>query len=233
MAVFVLADLHLSFSTNKPMNVFGSLWDNHTEKLEEYWNYMVMPEDTVIVPGDISWAMKIEDAVEDFRFINSLNGSKIIMKGNHDYWWQSMKKLNEFVAEHSFDTISFLHNSAIVVEDIIVCGSRGWSCESSPSAEDRKIIAREAIRFDLSITEAKKLNADQSREMVAFSHYPVLFPGEETSPILEVLVKHGIKRLFYGHLHGVRESQLIKRAGGVELELISADFRHFTPVRVN
>lgn len=233
MAVYVLADLHLSFTTDKPMDIFGSLWDNHAEKLREYWNYMVLPEDTVIVPGDISWAMHIEDAVEDFRFINELNGKKIIMKGNHDYWWQSMKKLEEFVAEHSFDSISFLHNSAVAVENIVVCGSRGWSCESSPSEEDRKIIAREAIRFELSINEAKKLNPDGEREIVAFSHYPVLLPGDETSPILEVLVRHGIKRLYYGHLHGVRENQLIKRAGGVEMELISADFRHFTPVRVN
>ena len=142
-------------------------------------------------------------------------------------------KLEEFVAEHSFDTISFLHNSAAVVENIVVCGSRGWSCESSPSAEDRKIIAREAIRFELSLAEAEKFNADGSREIVAFSHYPVLLPGDETSPILEVLVRHNVKRLYYGHLHGVRESQLIKSAGGVQMELVSADFRHFTPVRVN
>lgn len=233
MSVYTLADLHLSFSTNKPMDIFGSLWENHTEKLLEYWNYLVLPEDTVIVPGDISWAMHIKDAVEDFRFINSLNGKKIIMKGNHDYWWQSMKKLEEFVAEHSFNTISFLHNSATVVENIVVCGSRGWSCDSSPSAEDRKIIAREAIRFELSVSEAEKLNSDGSREIVAFSHYPVLLPGDETSPILEVLVRHNIKRLYYGHLHGAKENHLIKSAGGVQMELISADFRHFTPVRIN
>ena len=233
MSVFTLADLHLSFSTNKPMDIFGSAWDNHVEKLEEYWNYMVLPEDTVVVPGDISWAMNMDEAIEDFRFINSLNGKKIIMKGNHDYWWQSMKKLGEFTKEHSFDTISFLHNTAEIAENLIICGSRGWSCESSPSAEDRKINAREAIRFELSITEAEKLNADSQREIVVFSHYPVLFPGEETSPILEVLVRHNVKRLYYGHLHGVRENQLLKRAGGIDLELVSADFRHFTPVRVN
>ncbi len=233
MAVFVLADLHLSFSTNKPMDIFGSLWENHAEKIKEYWNYMVQPCDTVVVPGDISWAMNVDDAIEDFRFINELNGKKIIMKGNHDYWWQSMKKLGEFVAEHGFDTVSFLHNSAVIAENIVVCGSRGWCCESSPSAEDRKIIAREAIRFDLSISEAKKLRGESDMEIVAFSHYPVILPGDETSPILEVLVKNDIKRLYYGHLHGVRESQLITSAGGVALELVSADYRHFTPVRVN
>ena len=233
MSVYTLADLHLSFSTNKPMDIFGSLWDNHTEKLLEYWNYMVLPEDTVIVPGDISWAMNVGEALEDFRFINSLNGKKIIMKGNHDYWWQSMKKLSEFVKDNGFDTISFLHNTACIAENLVICGSRGWCCESSPSEEDRKIIAREAIRFELSIEEAKKLNKDGSRELVAFSHYPVILPGDETSPILEVLVRHNIKRLYYGHLHGVRESQLIKSAGGVDLELVSADFRHFTPVRIN
>lgn len=232
MAVFTLSDLHLSFSVDKPMNVFGSLWEGHTEKLSEFWNYMVDKDDTVIVPGDISWAMNVSEAVEDFRFINRLNGKKIIMKGNHDYWWQSMKKLEEFLEEHGFDTIRFMHNSAYEVEDIIVAGSRGWATETSPSAEDKRIIQREAIRFDLSLGEAKRLQGDSGREIVAFSHYPVLSPGEETSPILEVLVRHGVKRLYYGHLHGVQESRLIKKAGGIELELVSADYRMFTPVRI-
>ncbi len=232
MAVFTLSDLHLSFSVDKPMNVFGALWEGHTEKLEEFWNYMVEKDDTVVVPGDISWAMNVSEAVEDFRFINKLNGKKIIMKGNHDYWWQSMKKLEEFTAEYGFDTIRFLHNSAYEVEDIIVAGSRGWATEISPSAEDRKIIEREAIRFDLSLTEAERLRGESGREIVAFSHYPVLSAGEETSPILEVLVKHRIKRLYYGHLHGAQESRLIRKAGGIELELVSADYRMFTPVRI-
>ena len=233
MAVFTLADLHLSFSVDKPMDIFGSLWEGHTEKLQEYWNYMVNENDTVIVPGDISWAMTVKEAEEDFRFINSLNGKKIIMKGNHDYWWQSLKKLNEFILEKGFDTISFLHNTALETENIIAAGSRGWACEAAPKAEDRKIIAREAIRFDLSINEAKKLKGESDKEIVVFSHYPVLSPGEETSPILEVLVKHNIKRLYYGHLHGVKEERLIKKAGGIDLELVSADFRMFTPVRIN
>ncbi len=233
MAVFTLADLHLSFSTNKPMDIFGSLWQNHAEKLEEYWNYLVTDDDTVIVPGDISWAMNIDDAVKDFRFIHSLKGKKIIMKGNHDYWWQSMKKLNEFIEAHGFNSISFLHNSAIKVENLIICGSRGWCCEASPSANDRKIIAREALRFNLSITEAIRLRGEGDNEIVAFSHYPVILPGDETSPILEVLVRHNIKRLYYGHLHGVRDEQLLTRAGGISLTLVSADYRHFTPVRIN
>ena len=233
MSVYTLADLHLSFSVDKPMDIFGPNWQAHTEKLLEYWNYMVKNEDTVIVGGDISWSMNVEEAYEDFKFINELNGNKIIMKGNHDYWWQSLKKLNEFVEENSFDTIRFMHNSAYEVENIIVAGSRGWSCESSPSAQDKKIIDREAIRFDLSIKEAERLRGDSGKEIVVFSHYPVLTPGEETSPILEVLVKHGIKRLYYGHLHQVNESRLIKRAGGIDLELVSADYRMFTPVRIN
>ncbi len=233
MSVFTLADLHLSFSVNKPMDIFGSRWENHAQKISEYWNYMVKDGDTVVVGGDISWAMNTDEAYEDFKFINELNGKKIIMKGNHDYWWQSLKKLNEFVKENSFDTIRFMHNSAYEVENIIVAGSRGWSCERGPSAEDRKIIAREAIRFDLSLSEAEKLRGESDKEIVAFSHYPVLMPGEETSPILEVLVKHGIKRLYYGHLHQVNESRLIKKAGGIDLELVSADYRMFTPVRIN
>jgi predicted phosphohydrolase len=154
------------------------------------------------------------------------------MKGNHDYWWQSIKKLREFTEREGFDTIQFLHNTAYELDEIIVAGSRGWATESSPSAEDKKIILREAIRFDISLTEAKKLKGEGDKEIVVFSHYPVLSPGEETSPILEVLVRHGVKRLYYGHLHGVNDSRLIKKAGGVELELVSADYRMFTPLRI-
>ncbi len=234
MAVFTLADLHLSFSTNKPMDVFGSLWENHAEKIEEYWNYMVDPEDTVVVPGDISWAMTLDEAVEDFAFINALNGKKIIMKGNHDYWWQSMAKLEEFKKNNALDTITFLYNSAVEAENLIICGSRGWATETSVvGADDKKIIAREALRFELSIKEAQKLKGESGREIVVFSHFPVLSPGEATSPILEVLVRYGISRVYYGHLHSPRENQIINRAGGIDLTLVSADFRRFTPVRVN
>ena len=141
--------------------------------------------------------------------------------------------VTEYILEKGFDTIRFLHNGAYEAEDLIIAGSRGWACEASPSAEDRKIIAREAIRFDLSLCEAEKLRGDSMREIVAYSHYPVLSPGEDSSPILEVLVKHGIKRLYYGHLHGVKEERLIKKAGGIDLTLVSADYRMFTPVRIN
>lgn len=239
MALFVLSDPHLSFSTNKPMDVFGARWENHAEKLDAAWREIVSENDTVIIPGDVSWAMTLDEAVEDFSFINSLPGKKIILKGNHDYWWQSMKKLGEFCELHSFSTLSFLHNTAVEAEGFIICGSRGWSNDPPLSEEDKKIIAREACRFELSISEGEKLQkkiferTGTCPEILVFSHYPHLSPGQDTSPICEVLVRHSIKRVFFGHLHGACESRLPKKIAGLESQIVSADFLEFVPKRID
>jgi predicted phosphohydrolase len=183
--------------------------------------------------------MTLSEAVEDFAFINALPGRKIIMKGNHDYWWQSMKKLSEFTAEHGFDTISFLHNTAEYAEGFVICGSRGWSNDPPLTDEDKKIIAREACRFELSIKEGEKLRdsicekTGKSPEILVFSHYPHLSPGQDTSPVAEVLVSHGIKRVFYGHLHGACTPRLPKDINGLTARLISSDRLGFEPIRID
>ena len=221
------------------MDIFSSRWENHAEKLEKNWTSIVSSEDTVVIPGDISWGMNLEEAREDFAFIERLPGKKIILKGNHDYWWQSLKKLGEFLKKEKFNTISFLHNTAAFAEGFIICGSRGWSNDPPLTEEDKKIIAREAGRFELSIKEAEKLQkkifeeSGTLPEIIAFSHYPHLSPGQDSSPIAEVLVRHGIKRVYYGHLHGNCEAHLPKNITGLCAQIVSADVLNFEPKRIN
>ena len=239
MALFALSDPHLSFSTNKPMDIFSDRWENHAEKIRSSWLRLVGEEDTVVIPGDISWAMTLEEAREDFKFINALPGKKIILKGNHDYWWQSLTKLNAFLKAEGLDTITFLHNTAIYAEGFIICGSRGWSNDPPLSEEDKKIIAREAGRFELSIKAGEvlrdKIAAETgvSPEIIVFSHYPHLSPGQDTSPIAEVLVRHGIRRVYYGHLHGKCDARLPKSITGLSAQIVSSDYLNFEPKRIN
>lgn len=239
MALFTLADLHLSLSGEKPMDVFGGNWVNFEIRLKEYWEYMVRPEDTVVVPGDISWAMTVEDAKEDFAFLHTLPGEKILMKGNHDYWWSSMAKLTAFCEEEGFSSIRFLHNDAVFTQGKVLCGSRGWMCEDKMTSHDEKILQREALRFRLSLEKGKAL-ADKEEEacgtrpeIIAFSHYPMITAAQRENPILDVLKEFGVKRLYYGHLHNQGTKPLYDFWEGIELTLVSSDYRNFTPVRID
>lgn len=227
MSVFVIGDTHLSFCTEKPMDIFKG-WQDYTKRLKDNWESLVSHEDTVIIPGDISWAMTPEEAKEDLLFINSLPGKKIIGKGNHDYWWCTMKKLQEFKKENSLDTLDFLFNNAFPVEDIAVCGSRGWFFDDkSDNAE--KVIKREAGRLTLSIEEALKTG----KEPVAFLHYPVVYESGVCEEILEVLKKYEIKRCYFGHIHGEKTGRYGKyEYDGITFSLISADFLAFCPKKI-
>ncbi len=224
MAVFVIADLHLSHDADKPMDVFGAKWENHTEKLRENWRTTVKETDTVVIVGDISWGLRFENAVEDLAFIHSLPGKKIISKGNHDLWWQSAKKLREYKEASGADSIDFLYNNAYLTEDLIICGTRGWVEESGASEKDKKIIAREAGRLNLSIKEGLKLKEENPKaEIVCFIHYP------PTRSLTEVMRENGIKRCWYGHLHGAVKETLPQHIDGIEVHLVSADFLNFKP----
>jgi len=230
ISVFVLGDLHLSHGTDKPMDVFGSKWNNHTERIKENWIATVGRDDTVIIPGDVSWGMKTDDAVGDFLFLESLPGKKIISKGNHDYWWQSMKKLGELMHRLEIESISFLYNNAYVCEDFIICGTRGWFVDVAYTPEDEKIVNREAERLKLSLNEGKKLQeANLDKEILCFLHYPPAYGSVECHKISDVLREYNIKRCFYGHLHTVINDRLTHRIGNTALKLIAADQINFTP----
>lgn len=230
MALFTISDLHLCLSSGKEksMDVFDG-WENYIERLEKNWRNTVSDDDTVIIPGDISWAKNLKESFKDFYFLNSLPGKKIILKGNHDYWWSSKKKMDEYFKENSFDTLSILHNNAFKVENFSICGTRGW-CMDSSLIEDEKILKREALRLETSIDAALNFDA----EPLVFLHYPPVFGGYECKEILDVLLKKNIKRCYYGHVHGknLRKKIVIGKYKGIDFNLISGDFVNFCPVLI-
>ena len=227
MRLFTIADLHLSFGTNKPMDIFGG-WDDHVNRLEKNWQDKVAPEDTVVLPGDLSWGMDLKQAEKDFAFLNSLNGTKIISKGNHDYWWDTLTKMRRFFDEHGFDTINLLQNNHYAFGDIGICGTRGWVNDNSEPAS-AKVIAREAIRLDMSIQSAEKAGL----RPVVFLHYPPVYGESRNLEILDVLYKHKVRKVFYGHLHGKSHGYAVNGMyDGIEYRLISSDFLHFDPLDI-
>ncbi len=237
MSVFAISDLHLSLNerTNKSMDVFGRRWQDYVCKLEKNWRAVITDQDTVVIPGDISWALSVEEAALDFSFIDSLPGKKLIGKGIHDFWWQTMRKLTAFVDTNHFSTISFLYNNAYVVEDLIIAGTRGWfydpSCDNMPPETDfAKISAREAARLTISLNEAQKLSElYPEKERIVFLHFPVIWSGKAADELMDVLLSFGIKRCYFGHIHGSYDLPTEFEEKGVHFTLISADFLNFVP----
>lgn len=227
MSLFAIADTHLSLGTDKPMDIFKG-WSGYVDKLKENWESAVTDSDTVVIAGDISWGMSLEGALEDFSFIDSLPGQKIILKGNHDYWWTTMKKMDTFLSQHDIKTIRFLHNNTITVGNIAVCGSRGWFFDAEESA-DNKVLLREAGRLRTSINLAKETGL----EPVVFLHYPPITQNMVCEEIYNVLLETGVKRCYYGHLHGPSMTRSINSVrDGIEFALISCDFLAFAPKMV-
>lgn len=237
MAVFAIADLHLSLhaSTDKSMEIFGNRWRGYVEKLEKNWRAVVKETDTVILPGDISWALTPEEAVEDFLFLESLPGKKLVGKGNHDFYWQTMRKMESFRASHALSSIQFLYNNAYLAENIIVCGSRGWfydpAVENIPKGTDfEKITAREAVRLSLSFAEAKRIKAQNpGAEIIPFMHFPVVWGEKVSEGIFKVLSENGVKRCYFGHIHGAYEAPPSFDYAGIRFTLIAADYLQFVP----
>jgi hypothetical protein len=228
VSLFVIADLHLSFGSDKPMEIFPG-WERYIERLTENWNRTVSANDTVVIAGDTSWAASLENALPDFDFINNtLHGEKIIIKGNHDYWWTSLTKMNAFIAANNLGNINFLHNNAFLVDNTAVCGTRGWFAEGDEKRSE-KLQKREAGRLEASVRRATETGG----ELCAFLHYPPVYGGFEDYYIIDVLQRHKIRRCYYGHLHGAHtKNAVLGRRYGTELCLVSADFVGFTPVKV-
>ncbi len=227
MAIYTIADLHLSLSSQKSMEKFSG-WENYVARLEENWRSTVGEGDTVVLPGDISWGMSLQESLEDFRFLHSLPGEKLLGKGNHDYWWNSKSKMEQFFEDNGLSSLKILHNNSIVREGLVLCGSRGWLFEKG-EPHDQKILAREAGRLALSLSSAEGLEG----ERVAFLHYPPVF-GEEVSPeILQVLHQYGVKRCYYGHIHGYGHNLALNGIyEGISFSLVSADYLKFRPIKV-
>ncbi len=225
MSLYAIADLHLSLGADKPMDIFGG-WKDYVPRLEANWNRLVRPEDTVVLPGDISWAMKLENAVEDFRFIDRLPGRKIILKGNHDYWWSTMAKMDAFCAAHGFSSIHFLNNNCYWYGETALCGTRSWLFDVG-EPHDAKVMNRELCRLRASLQSAGEA------EKLVFLHYPPLYPAGNADEVLALLREFGIRECWYGHLHGPSIRGAIQgEVDGVRYKLISADALGFCPVRV-
>lgn len=228
MALFAIADTHLSLGTNKSMTVFSG-WDDYVSRLEENWCSIVRPEDTVVIAGDISWGMNLKQAREDFAFLNSLPGQKLILKGNHDYWWTTRRQMDLFFVENGFDTLRIVHNDAVAVEGrYAVCGSRGWFFDAVEDA-DKLVLLREAGRLRTSIRAAKETGL----EPIVFLHYPPVYADQTCPEIMDVLREEAITRCFYGHIHskGIRLA-VQGEVEGIRFDLISADAVRFCPVLV-
>ena len=227
MSLFAIADPHLSLGTDKPMDIFHG-WDNYVERLEKNWRALVSEEDTVVIAGDISWAMSLDHAEADFAFLLALPGRKLLLKGNHDYWWTTRRKMDDYLQNRGFDTLRIIHNSAEPVGDYAVCGTRGWFYDAEQDA-DRKVLLREVGRLKLSIDAAEKTG----KEPVVFLHYPPVMGEAECPEIMDVLRERSIRLCYYGHIHGPGARRTsAKTVDGITLRLVSCDAVGFTPVLV-
>ncbi len=227
MNIFAIGDLHLGFESDKPMEVFGEKWHAHTAKLKAHWEETVKAEDVVIVCGDISWGMRLEDAYVDLEWLDRLPGKKVCIKGNHDYWWEKIGKLNTL-----FDSIYFLQNKAYMLGEVAICGTRGWQCPSGEAQEaSMKIYEREAQRLKLSLEDARRSGATQ---YIVALHYPPTNEKQEASLFTEIIKDYAVGHLVYGHLHDEKAWQMALKGEREHtfFHLVAADYTQFYPVKI-
>lgn len=240
MSLYVISDLHLSTnaSTNKSMEKFGARWKDYHEKLEKGFRALITDDDTVIIPGDISWAMTLDEALSDLKFLDSLPGTKIISKGNHDFWWSTATKINSFFEENDIKTVKLLHNNAYLLEGCVICGTRGWFYDekqqkATGNVDYEKITAREAQRLELSVKAAIELRGEASTlPIIAFLHFPPVYNDFICPKILDVLKKYGIKQCYYGHIHNNYAIPRSFEFDGISFIMSSADYLNFKPLPI-
>ena len=237
MSVFVIADLHLSCASDHQMDVFGSRWKGYTERLCKNLRAVVGEQDSVIIPGDVSWAMMLSDAKADFQLLQSLPGTKYLGKGNHDFWWETAAKMTRFFDENKLSSLRLLYNNAYVIEDYIVCGTRGWFLEEGQqqtvgTVDYAKIVNREVSRLKLSLDAATALRQGEhkNKEILAFLHFPPVWNGFECREILDLLKEYGVRRCYHGHIHGVYTAPATRQLEDLTLQMISSDFLDFCPL---
>lgn len=221
MKVFAISDLHLSINSNKPMNIFGPVWENYLDKIEQSWNKLVSDDDVVLISGDISWAMKLNDAIPDLNYISQFKGKKIILRGNHDYWWSSISGVRSVLKQSMFA----IQNDAIKIGDTIFCGTRGWTVPeiTHKTPDDEKIYNREVIRLGLSLQDAKRLQQNNEK-IIVMMHYPPFNSKMEDNEFTNLIEQYGVKTVVYGHLHSYDKKQkLIVYKNDVKYYLTSCD----------
>ena len=228
MALWIIGDLHLSFTVNKPMDIFHDGWKDHFEKIRQNWIDRVGENDVVILAGDTSWGMTLEQALADFKFIDKLSGKKIIIKGNHDYWWQTVTKMKKFLAQNNITTIDFIYNNCFIYNNVAICGTRGWMIGQDKNLDQQKILLREAGRLERSLK-----SAPEDIEKIAVLHYPVILKDCQSNLLVDVLKKYQVKRCFYGHLHGKSINYAFcGEKFGINFKLVSADSIDFCVLNI-
>jgi len=229
MSVFAIGDLHLPGHAEKPMDVFGSHWDRHFETISENWRRMIGPEDIVLIPGDISWAMQLEEALDDLRAIAQLPGVKLLLRGNHDYWWGSLSKLRAALP----DRMHVIQNDALLLDGHVFCGTRGWmfpTAQQALGAQDEKVYQRELMRLRMSLEQARKLGGEDVTVML---HFPPLFADGIGTAFTDLLEEFAVKRVVYGHLHGAGIKIAFEgERAGIEYRLVSCDALSFCPLQL-
>ena len=224
MSIYAISDLHLSFNTDKPMNVFG--WIDYENKIKEDWKNKVTDNDLVLLPGDFSWELKLEDTYKDFEFINNLPGKKILLKGNHDYWWGTLNKMREYLKEINMNNIDFLYNNSYEFEDKIIAGTRGCNIIDE-SEEDEKIKKRELIRLELSLNDGiTKYGKD--KPIIVCMHYPPIVKDNINNEFTNLLEKYNVTKCIYGHLHGKSQINAVEgNFNNIEYKMVSCDYTNF------
>lgn len=234
MSIYVIGDLHLSFGQDKPMNIFGENWNDHANKIKNNWIKKVKEDDLVVLPGDFSWAMHLEDAFEDFKYLSKLPGTKLLLKGNHDYWWSTLNKMKNYLNENGFNKIDFIYNSAYLYNNKIIVGTRGWSLQDSENSN--KMIHRESERLKLSIEDGiKQFGID--KEIICFMHYPPInsknIMKNNHLEFFSTMKQYNVKRCYYGHLHGKSHMEAINEiVEGIKFQLVSSDYLNFDLIKI-
>jgi predicted phosphohydrolase len=227
MSLFAISDLHLALSGDKPMDVFGDQWYKHDEKIKNNWLELISEKDTVLIGGDISWSMRMEEGIQELQWIQKLPGRKIIIKGNHDYWWGSINKLNGL-----FEDMSFIQNNFFSYEDYAICGTRGWICPGSDkfTVQDEKIYKRELNRLRLSLEAARK---EGFIKLICMIHYPPTNEKFEDSGFIDIFKEYKVEKVIYGHLHGHSLYRVLKgERENIEYFITSSDYLNFRPIKI-
>lgn len=240
MSLFVIADLHLSSDGTKSMEKFGARWTGYMQKLEKNWRAVVKPDDTVIIPGDISWSLKLEESLADLKFLDSLPGNKLIGKGNHDFWWSTASKMKAFFDENNFETLKILYNNAYLTDRCVVCGTRGWFVEEAQqntvgTVDYARIVNRELVRLRMSLDDAVKVRRESGRDdlpILVFLHFPPVWNEFVCREIVDLLKEYQIKTCYFGHIHGAYHERSKFRFEGIEFIICSADYLNFVPLIV-
>lgn len=226
MALYVMGDPHLSFRSQKPMDIFGGAWNGYVDKLRDGLS-VLREEDTIVLAGDISWGMSLEESTEDFAFLDAFPGRKLIVKGNHDYWWTTANKTYRFWEEHGFKTLNLLHNNCYEYGGYALCGTRGWFLDEDKNGHNQKVFNRELLRLETS------LKAAGEKPKLVFLHYPPLYQGYSCPEILNLLEQYQVRACYYGHLHGGSHRLALEGMhGSVDYHLVAGDYLGFHPLKI-